>query len=78
MSKPIALEEAAGILPNLTRCPRHPQYVVLPFYGLYPCCLYEALEQIRDDNPHGSEARVAERAIAPPQGVLGMPRLWRR
>jgi hypothetical protein len=73
-SRQITLEEAARLLPNLQRCPVHPQFVVMPFFGLFPCCLYAALERIRDTD--FDAVPIAERAIRSPNPkVKGMPKL---
>lgn len=33
---------------NATECPEHPSWVVVPWFGFRACCLYAALERIRE------------------------------
>lgn len=80
-SVPVKLQPTVGevspILPAIQRCPRHPQFIILPWYGLRACCLYETLQQIAAGE--GSGAAIAREATRPTEGISerGMPKLWR-
>lgn len=44
---PVTLEEAARILPALSRCPDHPQWITLPLFGVRTCCLLAVVEALK-------------------------------
>lgn len=72
------VQEVASIITAVQRCPRHPQFIILPWFGLGACCLYETLQQIGAMSD-GAAAAIARDAIRPTEGIAaaGMPRLWR-
>lgn len=75
--RPLTVQEVANVLPAFGRCPHHPQYVILPWYSFRACCLYEALQRIRDgeEDPRA----IAEAAMQPPdERIKVRPDLRRR
>lgn len=74
--RPLGIGEIAFVLPALTRCERHPTYIVLPFFGFRPCCLVEALDRIRRDEACDARA-VADAALETGANVK-LPRFWRK
>jgi len=72
------VQEVGQVITAIQRCPKHPNFIILPWFSLRACCLYEALEQIGAGE--GAAAANAREAIRPADDRIsprGMPRLWR-
>lgn len=73
-----SVQQIANLIPAVQRCPKHNEYLLLPWFGMFACCLYETLQQIAETN-EGSAGAIAREAIRPTEGISekGMPKLWR-
>lgn len=72
--RPASLKQGLEVLPNLSHCPKHPQWITLPWHSYRTCCLVEALEQIRDAEV---DARaIATAALQPPDKRIVVGRIF--
>ncbi len=74
MAKVVTAQDAARAIVCLEFCPDHPQYLILPWFGMRACCLHALLEKAEGDPERASEILAEARKLRDATGVTRLRR----